>query len=317
MQKHYAEMNQRMDSRAAQADRETKISSTPNSNGKRERTDHCAPVRAEAYRIAAEKKATLLEHGCGDEGVEEHLKKRKEQLTAFISKLCLTTSLQGLDFDGIGSLYHVVVEKEMKIPCLTSDEQLKLFKALEEWCSALGQQHRNESDPTDDYYLYAAGGEFHTYYTGRHWTSGVFDLCAGVWLDVEEGKQYNLWCEGCEKICNSTELCFEEYTTTRGDTYPAVYLCEDCKDSDIVNTSWCNCLTRDSESLGMICSSQKGRGLICDKCDAADSSDTAVQHPATAAQQPATAVGYTQFHNPILCMMKMAAEGTNIDASLL
>ena len=145
MQKHYAEMNQRMDSRAAQADRETKISPTPNSNGKRERTDDSAP----------------------------------------------------------------------------------------------------------------------------------------------------------EKICN-------------------------CEDSDIVNTSWCNCLTRDSESLGMICSSQKGRGLICDKCAAADSSDTVVQQaatvvqqPATVVQQPATAVEYTQFHNPILMMMKTKLKGTKIDTSLL
>ena len=190
-------MNQRMDSR--QADIETKISSTRNSNGKRERTDDSAPVRAEAHCIAAEKEATLEKH-------------------------------------------RVVGED-------------------------------------------------------------------------------NLWCEGCEKICNSTDLCFEEYTTTGGDKYPAVYLCEACFDSDIVNISCCGCLTRDDESLTNICSSQKGSGLICDKCAAADSSDTAAQQPATVVQQPAVqqpaTSGYTQFHNPILMMMKMAAEGTNIDASRL
>ena len=312
-----------MYSRAAQADRETKISSTPNSNGKRERTDDSAPVRAEAARIAAEKEATLEKHRIkGKELVEEHLKKRKEQLTAFISKLCLTKSLQGLDFDGIGTLYHVVVVREMNIPCLTSDEQQRLFTALEDWCSVIGQR-RDESDPTDDYFLYGAGGECYTYYSGPHWKSGFFEVYDGIFLDVEEGKQYNLFCEGCEKIRNTTDLCFEPYTTTEGDTYPAVYLCEACSDSDIVNTSSCNCLTRDSESLGMICSADR-TGLICDKCAAADSSDTVVQQPvtvvqqpATVVQQPATAVEYTQFHNPILMMMKTKLQGTKIDTSLL
>jgi hypothetical protein len=255
-----------MDSR--QADIETKISSTPNSNGKRERTDDSAPVRAEAHRIGAEKEATLEKHRIkGKELLKEYLKDRKEQLTAFINKLCLTKPLQGLDFEGIGTLYHVVVEKEMKIPCLTSDEQERLFKTLEDWCSALSQDNC-VSDPTHDYFLYGAGGECFTYYTGHHWTSGFFDLFGGVWLDEEEGKQYNLWCEGCEKMCNSTELCFEQYRTTGGDTYPAVYLCEACFDSDIVNISCCGCLTRDDESLTNICSGHRTRGLICDKCAA-------------------------------------------------